>query len=1162
MNKKLIKVSNALLLTEFKHIFRVMKLTSLFGVLCVSSAFAINVNSQSLRVNIHANQKQAKEVIKQIEEQTDYLFVYNHDKVNLNNTVTIQANNETVAEVLNQMFAGTDIIYAMQGNNILLMQKDAVVQQSGKVVTGTIVDPSGMPVIGANVMVKGTTNGTITDMDGKFSLEVEEGATLQISYIGYANQEIKVGNQKTLSIALKEDAEALDELVVVGYGTQKKVNLTGAVSSVSSKELESRPMSNLGQGLQGLVPNVNISMPTNGNPGQKSSFNIRGTTSLTGGEPLILVDGVQMDPNMINPADIESISFLKDAASSSIYGARAAYGVMLITTKRGKESKPRISYSNNIAINSPTFLPKMQNSLEWAETINRGFTNLGNNPFVSDLWLQHIKDYMADPENTPNWYPDPNGYVNGGHGNFNYCDNVDYIDAVYDKMALMQQHTVSLQGGTEKMKYYASVGYNQQNGFLKYTDDTYRRLNTKMRFFSHLTDWLNVGVNFSYNISGKENPSGVYWGSNPDAGRSDFSSTGGFWGGSWPVIALVNSGYAGLEDSNPSYNMGWTNPVQLQRDSGRENRTINDLWLGANIDITPIPNLNIHADYTHNIQSNTDKMHVKKMKSQDPISGEWVYLVHAKDNWVTMENGETNYSVLNATADYSFNIDRHNFKVLAGLNYEKNHYRWFWARKMGLINNDLPAMNQATGLEKTNYSENEWALLGYFGRLNYNFDERYLFEFNIRYDGSSRFPTGNKFAWFPSFSAGWNLSNEAFWENLQDYVNSAKIRGSWGSLGHSPSSIGLYPYIPTLGTKSQLNHVINGVRPVGVTPAGLVASMTWETVRQWNIAADLGFLNNRLTGSFDYYQRATIGMIGSGTPLPAVLGTGVPQENASDLMTKGYELTLSWKDHIGDDFQYNVGLVFSDYKSEITKFDNPSGLLSTHRVGETIGEIWGYHSDGVFQTDEEAAAYQEKYDLTQVVGRPLKAGDVRYLDINGDGKVTPGLTTSNRGDMSVIGNTSPRYMYGINLGAGWKGIDLRVFLQGVGRQDVNLSGYSNLVDQWKETYSYMNDTWTPENPDAFWPRVTVGDGSGANTQTRTSAIQNAGYLRLKDVTVGYTLPKPWVNKLSLDNVRIYFSGYNLLTLTGLHDGLFDPETKNTYAYPIYKSVSFGIDIVL
>ena len=333
MNKKLIKVSNALSLTEFKHIFKVMKLTSLFGVLCVSSAFAVNVNSQSLRVNIHANQKQAKEVIKQIEEQTDYLFVYNHDKVNLNNTVTIQANNETVAEVLNQMFAGTDIIYAMQGNNILLMQKDAVVQQSGKVVTGTIVDPSGMPVIGANVMVKGTTNGTITDMDGKFSLEVEEGAILQISYIGYANQEIKVGNQKTLSIALKEDAEALDELVVVGYGTQKKVNLTGAVAQVGSKLIENRSITNLGQALQGQIANLNVTLGS-GDPGTGAEYNIRGTTSLSGGSPLVIIDGVpDGNLNMINPNDIESVSVLKDAASSAIYGARAAYGVILVKTK-------------------------------------------------------------------------------------------------------------------------------------------------------------------------------------------------------------------------------------------------------------------------------------------------------------------------------------------------------------------------------------------------------------------------------------------------------------------------------------------------------------------------------------------------------------------------------------------------------------------------------------------------------------------------------------------------------------------------------------------------------------------------------------------------------------------------------------------------------------
>ncbi len=409
MNKKLIKVSNALLLTEFKHIFRVMKLTSLFGVLCVSSAFAINVNSQSLRVNIQANQKQAKEVIKQIEEQTDYLFVYNHDKVNLNNTVTIQANNETVAEVLNQMFAGTDIIYAMQGNNILLMQKDAVVQQSGKVVTGTIVDPSGMPVIGANVMVKGTTNGTITDMDGKFSLEVEEGATLQISYIGYANQEIKVGNQKTLSIALKEDAEALDEVVVVGYGTQKKVNLTGAVAQVSGEVMKDRQVSNVGQALQGTIGNLVIT--TTGDPGgvgTPASYNIRGFTSINGGSPLFVVDGIPNENiDNINPADIESVSVLKDAASSAIYGARAAYGVILITTKKGSAKKTIVSYSGMIAISQPTKLPKQANSLQFAETYNEAARNSGLSDPFSEEYLQRITQYMTDPNSVPVTTADP-----------------------------------------------------------------------------------------------------------------------------------------------------------------------------------------------------------------------------------------------------------------------------------------------------------------------------------------------------------------------------------------------------------------------------------------------------------------------------------------------------------------------------------------------------------------------------------------------------------------------------------------------------------------------------------------------------------------------------------------------------------------------------------
>lgn len=412
MNKKLIKVSKALLLTEFKHIFKLMKLTSLFGILCVSSAFAVNVNSQSLRINIHANQKPAKEVIKQIEEQTDYLFVYNHDKVNLNNTVTIQANNKTVAEVLNQMFAGTDIVYAMQGNNILLMQKDAVVQQSGKLVTGTVVDPSGTPVIGANVMVKGTTNGTITDMNGHFSLEVEEGAVLQISYIGYANQEIEVGNQSKLSIALKEDAEALDELVVVGYGTQKKVNLTGAVASISSEEIQSRPITNVTQALQGITPGLNITASNTygGEVGSPMDMNIRGIGSLTegSGKPYVLVDGVPMDLALVNPNDIENISVLKDAASAAIYGARAAYGVILVTTKSGsKGEKFQISYNANFGWKTPTMLQHTVNSLDFVTAMNQACINSGVSPLYSDEMVELVKENIEKGGTMPGILPDP-----------------------------------------------------------------------------------------------------------------------------------------------------------------------------------------------------------------------------------------------------------------------------------------------------------------------------------------------------------------------------------------------------------------------------------------------------------------------------------------------------------------------------------------------------------------------------------------------------------------------------------------------------------------------------------------------------------------------------------------------------------------------------------
>ena len=499
MNKKLIKVSNALSLTEFKHIFRVMKLASLFGTICVSSVFAVNVNSQSLRVSIHANQEQAKEVIKQIEEQTDYLFVYNHDKVNLNSTVTIQANNETVAKVLNQMFAGTDIIYAIQGNNILLMHKDAVMQQqqqSGKVVTGTIVDPSGMPVIGANVMEKGTTNGTITDMDGKFSLNVEKGATLIISYIGFSNQEIKIGNQTNLSITMKEDAEALDELVVVGYGVQKKANLSGAVETVSSTMLQNRATNNVGIALQGLVPNLQIS-PNGGSADAVPSFNVRGETSINGGAPLILVDGIPTsagDFARINSMDIENISVLKDASSAAIYGARASFGVILVTTKKGKSEKLQVQFNNTYNVRKLTNMPKVVKD----PYIQASYKKEMGKPWYdlySDEEVEYAQKLLQDPslESTIINQKNPNSYT--------YLASTDWFDEIFDKLGTSHQHNLSVSGASEKASYYLGTEYYAESGLLHYNKDQYSRFNVRSnveyRPFNRMTVANNTAFTYS-----------------------------------------------------------------------------------------------------------------------------------------------------------------------------------------------------------------------------------------------------------------------------------------------------------------------------------------------------------------------------------------------------------------------------------------------------------------------------------------------------------------------------------------------------------------------------------------------------------------------------------------------------------------------------------------
>ncbi len=1172
MNKKLIKVSNALSLTEFKHIFRVMKLTSLFGVLCVSSAFAINVNSQSLRVNIHANQKQAKEVIKQIEEQTDYLFVYNHDKVNLNNTVTIQANNETVAEVLNQMFAGTDIIYAMQGNNILLMQKDAVVQQSGKVVTGTIVDPSGMPVIGANVMVKGTTNGTITDMDGKFSLEVEEGATLQISYIGYANQEIKVGNQKTLSIALKEDAEALDEVVVVGFGTQKKVNLTGAVSNVTSEAFENRSVSNVSQALQGAMPGLNITQ-SQGYLDATPDINIRGVGTIgegSSGSPLILIDGMEGDMNRLNPQDIESVSVLKDAAASSIYGSRAPFGVIMITTKKGKSGKMSVNYNNSLRWNKAINMPRSLDAYTFATYYNEAATNAGMAGHFSPERMQKIKDFM-EGKITGGIDPDPNNPTRWGDlYNYGY-GNTDWIDLIFDDTTFAQEHNLSVSGGNEKLQMYASANYLGQDGYIKLNPESNQRISTNLKVTSQFTDWLSLNYGMRFNQIDFEKPTHL----------QDDQMFGHLSWQSWPtLVAYDPNGY--LYECS-------THALRL-RDGGRHRKKTNETIQQLNFIIEPLNGWKIIGDVNYKVYHERIHEDWQKVYNHD-VNGD-IYqstqaggTIYGSDSYVNEEFTGSKYLNINAYTEYTHNFDSgHNMKVMFGVQSEQLWQDYMKARRLGIIVDGMGAIDVTDGNDVSGQAVpptvsgkyDKWATAGYFGRLNYDYKGRYLAEVNLRYDGTSRYRANQRWRWFPSFSLGWNMANEAFWESLSNFISTFKLRGSFGLLGNQNTNSWYPTYLIMPIGSSNSSWLVNGSQLNTSSAPGLISTtMGWETVKTTNIGFDANALNNRLGVSLEWFTRKTEDMIGPAPQMPDILGTPVPKTNNTSLRTNGWELNISWRDRLESGLGYNVAFNLSDAHTKILEYPNYTGTINDYYSGKEMGEIWGYETIGIAKTQEEMDAHLASLPNggQNVIGNNWAAGDIMYKDLNGDGKIDSGSSTLNdKGDLKVIGNDTPRYMFGLNLGVDWKGFDVSVFFQGVMKRDFFTSssdfwGASSLwgssaYEQHMDYFRNDDNHLLGMNLDSYYPRPLFG--TDKNKQPQSRYLLNASYIRLKNLSIGYTLPQNLVAKWKLQNLRVFVTGENLWTGTGLTD-LFDPETiasapAGMMKYPMSAVYSFGLSV--
>ncbi|HVX50782.1 MAG TPA: SusC/RagA family TonB-linked outer membrane protein [Chitinophagaceae bacterium] len=1060
-------------------------------------------------------------------------------------------------------------------------------QSSTGTVEGVVQDQNGQPVQNVSVIAENSkTNfkrGTLTDSLGMFrftALPAGNGYKLTFSHVQYDIQtmndyNVKMGTNPPLTMKLKGRADQLNEVVVVGYSTQKKINLTGAVSQVSGDVLNARSLPNITQGLQGAIPNLNLVM-ADGKPFTSPTYNIRGTTSIgQGGSALVLIDGVQGDPSLLNPNDVASVTVLKDVSSAAVYGARAAYGVVLITTKNPKKDKFNITYSSNYSLKQPTTVPQtVSDGYQYALMFDSAWSawndyaarpqNVNKTQVFSPAYLAELKRRDEDPS-LPKVEVDPTT------GNYVYYSNVDWYDLLYKNNLGAIDQNLSVSGSNSKTSYYVTGRYYGQDGLFRYNPDDYSMYNLMAKGTLQVTPWLQIYNTTQFSSRKYHNPVNV-----------------GEGGGIWRNMA---------DNSHPSTPL--FNPDGTLTSAGAY--SVGDFWYGKNgIDFKDqvtkntsgfIANIyknvfQIRGDFTfQNTVSNQTQIRVPVPYSLGP--GVINYL-GSQYNDISMTNSNNNYLAANVYGEYE-NTFAHNhyLKVLLGYNYEQSVTSGYTALRNGLIFSDADNINLALGQNTaTSGVYEKWAILGGFGRINYSFKDRYLIEGDARYDGSSKFPSDQRFAFFPSVSAGWRVSKESFWHVSPKAISDLKIRASYGSLGNG--NIASYAYQEQFGI-SQSSRVLGGVLPQytsapGVLPAGL----TWETATTANLGLDLTLLSNRLEFTGDMYNRKTTNMFTVGQTLPDVFGATVPKGNYADMTTKGWEVSLAWRDQFkmgGSTFSYHISAWMSDYTAKITKYNNATGTLNDYYAGETVGEIWGYTNDG-YWTDADVAKAKDFQNFIKVSNSNIYLpGDIKFKDINGDGVINNGAyTVSDHGDLKVIGNSTPRYTYGINLGADYHNFFFSAFFQGVGKMDWWPGSEADAFwGQYNRPYDFLMQSqvgkiWSPSNPNAYWPRYRGYVAQNTNRElyvAQTKYLQNVSYIRLKNIQVGYNLPAGLISRLHMNSARVYLSGENLWSASPLYKITkdFDVEnigrsdtiasgsnSGNTNNYPILKSVTIGLSV--
>ena len=1079
----------------------------------------------------------------------------------------------------------------------LVLSVSAFAQTGGKTtVSGKVVDEQGLPVIGAGVMLEGTTTGVATDINGNYTITVPSNANLSVQSIGYKTASIPVNGRARIDITLTPDSQLLDEIVVVGYGTQKKANLTGAVDQVGEEAFEGRPNANLAQMLQGRVANLNLKF-TDGRPNSSPSFNIRGKTSIgQGGSALVLIDGVEGNASLLNPNDIESVSVLKDAASSAIYGSRAPYGVVLITTKSAKKGTATVTYQTNLSFETPTAMPDVvSDGYTWAKHFYESWYNYkGSNPTAinktmefSTAWLEEYR-LRAESGNYETLVSD--GSIGTKGRWLYYHKGTDYYDALYKDYTFTQTHNLSVSGADDRFDYYVSARLYDNNGLFdsEVNPDYYKMYNGRVKVGYQVTDWLKVTSNTSIAYSRYVMP--------------ETQSEGG--GNIWRNIA--DEGHPCSPILNPDGTISYSGVYSvgdiLYGTSNRKytNRQAENT-LGAKA--TFLDNrLRLNADFTYRARSYDTHVHrlPTPFTRYEGIT-ESLAEIKGLADYISETLRTYDYVATNEYMEYEDNIGKSNFKFLLGYNYERQTYKETYAYNDGLLSPNVDNLNLALGLDNKSITGDysQWRTAGAFFRVNYNYDERYLLEINGRYDGSSKFPARQRWAFFPSISAGWRLSEEPWFNIDKSIVSNIKLRGSYGSLGNS--NVGVYAYDETFDFST--GTIINGqkVRYTSA-PSPIPDSLTWETAQTLDGGLDLSFYGGRLTFTGDIYKRRTLNMYTVGPTLPDVFGASSPKGNYAEMTTRGFEIAVGWEDTAtlaGKPFKYGVHATLADYYSIIDKYNNALKALgdnaynTSYYEGMRIGDIWGYVCNGLYQTQAEidadeaaaAAAGQAHYNsrMQQTESYTLYPGDMRFEDLNGNGYIDRGANTADDpGDRKIIGNSEPRYIYSFGFDVEWSGIYASAFFQGVGKQDWYPDNESSTFwGMYNRPYNQMpswhlNNYWTEDNPDAYLPRYTgyFAPFYKGRVNANTRYLQDASYIRLKSVQIGYNIPEKITRRAGLQKVSVFVAGENLWSWSPVYRHTRDIDvtaniygndstlstTGDGYNFPTMKSVSLGLKV--